>query len=64
MEGIAHCICKLQNAKCLGFAGMERRGNQYPLDDGELPMEERKEAVLSVLRENDAIKDFASNEEL
>lgn len=65
MEGqLLTAICQFAKRQMTWFRGMERRGINIHWIDGELPMEERKEAVLSVLRENDAIKDFASNEEL
>lgn len=51
-EQLLTAICQFAKRQMTWFRGMERRGVNIHWIDGELPMEERKEAVLKVLREN------------
>lgn len=51
-EQLLTAICQFAKRQMTWFRGMERRGIHIHWIDGELPMEERKNAVLAVLREN------------
>lgn len=51
-EQLLTAICQFAKRQMTWFRGMERRGVNIHWIDGELPMEERKEAVLNVLQEN------------
>ena len=51
-EQLLTAICQFAKRQMTWFRGMERRGVNIHWIDGKLPMEERKEAVLNVLREN------------
>ncbi len=53
-EQLLTAICQFAKRQMTWFRGMERRGIKIHWIDGELPMEERKETVMNVLRENNA----------
>ncbi len=48
-EQLLTAICQFAKRQMTWFRGMERRGIEIHWVDGELPMEDRKEAVLSLL---------------
>ncbi|MCQ2606110.1 MAG: tRNA (adenosine(37)-N6)-dimethylallyltransferase MiaA [Bacteroidales bacterium] len=49
-ELLLTAICQFAKRQMTWFRGMERRGIEIHWIDGELPMDDRKEAVLSLLR--------------
>ncbi|MCQ2958717.1 MAG: tRNA (adenosine(37)-N6)-dimethylallyltransferase MiaA [Bacteroidales bacterium] len=54
-EQLLTAICQFAKRQMTWFRGMERRGIEIHWIDGELPMDERKDAVIEVLRKNNFV---------